>query len=118
MNLKIKEAIEEYENENYVEVLYILDDVGECGKPCLLIKISCLMNLKRYDESLVVLNSLIEKEPYNISLWFYKTKCHYFTNDDENALKALSEAERLIGENDFDDLITISQLFEWTGDYE
>lgn len=119
MNLKIEEALSEYEERNFENALAILEDADVSGvelKLVLVVKYDCLMKLNRYDESLHIINSLIEKEPYESAFWISKLKCHYFSNDEKNAKKALAELERLTDRSDVDDLVCLAQCCQLVDD--
>ena len=68
LNLEIEKAKNEYDEKNYEMALEILDgmeDEGEYQKLAALIRIASLMALKRYDESLNIIDSSIEEYPYS-----------------------------------------------------
>ena len=118
---KIEEAKKQYDEGNYESALDLLDNLSdelEHSKLALTLKFLCFMNLKRYDESLNVINSLIEIDPYNEFFWSCKVKCHYFNDGGEKALKALEELERITDNDDKEGLVTVAELFNLVRNYK
>ena len=121
LNLKIQEAKKEFDDKNYVVALEILNGEKfdeEYFKLVAFLKIGCLRSLKRHDEALDVINSAIEKYPYEDIFWTQKVQCHYFNDEKDKALKSLMEVERIVDVNDKNALVEVSELFSLVGDYE
>lgn len=121
MNSKIKEALEQYDEDNFEEVLEIIDGADAEGLELelgLVIKFDALTNLKRYDESLEIIDALIEKNPHSLTFWLSKARNHYFAGDGENAAVALREAEGLIDVKNVDHLVRIAQTSKLIRNYE
>ncbi len=115
LNLEIEKAKNEYDEKNYEKALEILDGVeveGEYRRLAFMIKIASLMALKRYDESLSVIDSNIEEFPYSDFLWSRKVECHYFNGDEENAAKSLEELERIVNKDDKESLVFLAEEFQ------
>lgn len=113
MNSKIEESIKEFDDGNYENALNLLEGIEVDGrelKLLMMIRYTCLMSLNRYDESLEIINSLIESDPYDVDFWISKAKCHYFAHNKKSAKKAVSEAERLIDESDIRQLVNMAQI--------
>ncbi len=118
MNSKIEQSITEFDEGNYENALNLLEDIeveGREFKLAMMLKYTCLMSLNRYDESLAIINSLIESDPYDVDFWISKAKCHYFSHNKKSAKKAVSEAERLIDESDIRQLVKIAQVSNLIG---
>lgn len=117
---KIKQFKKEYENENYEKALDILNQVLADGNHDYLIiyKAQCLMKLKSYSEALIIINSLIEKRPYEDLLWLDKIVCHLCLNDDSEALNALGELERVVDRKNKLKLLCISKFYMQLGRYD
>lgn len=110
---KIKQAIEEYENKNYENALNILEDIEDENvnvKNVEMLKTFCLMNLRRYSDALVIINKMIEKDPYNFSMWVFKVNCHYFNDEKDIANKSLKELERIADRNDKKQLVEVAHI--------
>ncbi len=121
LNSQIEKAKKEYDEKNYENALEILDGIeveGEYQKLIVFIKIACLMALRRYDESLSIIDSNIEKFPYSDFLWSRKVECHYFNGDEEEAAKSLEELERIVNKDDKYCLVFLAEEFEMIGNHE
>lgn len=121
LNLKIEEAKKEFDDKNYVGALEILNGEefeDEYFKLVMFLKIGCLRGLNRFDEALMVINSAIEKCPFEDIFWAQKVQCHYFNGEKRNAVRALVELERIVDRNDERALVDVSELFSLVGDDE
>ena len=115
LNLEIEKAKNEFDDKNYEKALEILDGLeaeGEYHKLALMIRLASLMALKRYDDSLKVIDSNIEKFPYSDFLWSRKVECHYFNGDEQNAVKSLEELERIVNKDDKESLVFLAEECE------
>ncbi len=118
---KIEEAKKEFDDENYEKALEILDagNFGEeYSKLVLILKIGCLRGLKQFDEALAVINSAIEKFPYEDFFWARKVECHYFNDENDAAIKALDELERIMDRDDRDAILLVSNISHLIGENE
>ena len=121
LNLEIEKAKNEYDEKNYEMALEILDgieDEGEYQKLAALIRIASLMALKRYDESLNIIDSSIEEYPYSEFLWSRKVECQYFKGDEKGAAKSLEELERIVNKDDKHSLVFLAEEFELLNNHE
>lgn len=111
LNLQIEKAKNEFDEKNYENALEILDGIeveDDYQKLAVLIKIASLMALKRYDESLSIIDSKIDKFPYSEFLWSRKVECHYFNGDEEGAVKSLAKLERIVNKDDKHSLVFLA----------
>ena len=121
LNLEIEKAKNEYDKKNYEKALEILDgieDEREYQKLAVLIRIASLMALKRYDESLSIIDSSIEEYPYSEFLWSRKVECQYFNGDENDAAKSLEELERIVNKGDKHSLVFLAEEFELLNNHE
>ncbi len=121
LNLEIKKAKKEFDDKNYEKVLELLDGIEvekEYRKLVMMMRIVSLMVLKRYEDSLKAIELGIEEFPYDDFLWFRKVECHHFMRDEENALNALAEVERIVNKDDKQSLVLLAEQFEWVNDYD
>ena len=121
LNLEIEKAKNEYDEKNYEMALEILDgieDEGEYQKLAALIRIASLMALKRYDESLNIIDSSIEEYPYSEFLWSRKVECQYFKGDEKDAAKSLEELERIVNKDEKHALVFLAEEFELLDNHE
>ena len=121
LNLEIEKAKNEFDDKNYERALEILDSLeveGEYHKLAVMIRIASLMALKRYDDSLSVIDSNIEKFPYSDFLWSRRVECHYFNGDEENAVKSLEELERIVNKDEKHALVFLAEEFELLDNHE
>ena len=115
MNIEIEKAKNEFDAKHYEEALEILDGAEveeEYQKLAMILRIASLMALNRYDEAISVINSGIEKFPYDDFLWTRKVECHHFNDDDEDAEKAMDELERIVNKDDKSDPVFLAEKFE------
>lgn len=121
LNEQIEKAKEEFKNGNYEESIKCIDGVDSSDdyyEIAQFIKSSCLLKLKQYKESLLILNDLISKTPYEVLLWIDKLYCHIFLKEDEKAARALDEIDRLADKTDKSLLVQIARLSYLVGDYD
>ena len=121
LNLEIENAKQEFDKKNYEGALEILEgaEVDEdYRKLAIILKIASLMGLKRYDECISVIDSYIEEFPHDDFLWSRKVECHYFMGDEENAVKSLSELERITNKDDKYSLVFLAEEFILLNNYE
>ena len=115
LNLEIEKAKKEFDDNNYEKALEILDNAEveeEYQKLAMIIRIASLMALNRYGEAVDVINSGIEKFPYDDFLWARKVECHYFNGDKKKAIKSLGELERIVNKDDKQHLVLLAEKFE------
>ena len=118
---EIMEAKKEFENKNYEKVLEILDGIegdAENIKFAIILRVASLRFLQRHDEALNVIDSAIEKYPYEEFLWSSKVEIHYFNNQKDKAIESLGQFERIIDKKDKRALVEIAGKFDLVGDYE
>lgn len=121
LNLEIEKAKQEFDEKNYEKALEILDGAEadeDYLKLAILLKIASLMGLKRYDECISVIDSCIEEFPHDDFLWSRKVECHYFMDDEENAVKSLGELERIANKDDKYSLVFLAEEFILLNNYE
>lgn len=113
LNLKIKEVEKEIDEKNFEKALGLLDEIAENDEDyelSLLFRVSCLINLKRYEECLLVIDVLLRNNPHEELLWADKVVCHYFSDEKDMALKSLGKLEGIVNRNDAYSLYIVSQL--------
>lgn len=121
VNTNFKNGRNEFKQKNYKKALSYFNEIDNDDgdyEYSLVYKIGCLIELKRYDEALEIINPLIEKNPYDELLWLDKVACHVFLNEDEKAFGALHELERIIDAEDKLKLVFIAKFYNMLGDYE
>lgn len=82
MNSKITKGRTEFNDENYEEALKYFDEVREDDEDymyVLMFKITCLMELERYDKALFLIESLLAEDPEDEFLLYEKSdvKLHW-----------------------------------------
>ena len=120
MNSKIKKGRVEFNDENYEGALKYFDEVGEDEDGymyVLIFKITCLMELKRYDEALFLIESLLGEDPEDELLLYEKIRCHIALDEDNEAFNALKTFERIISRDNKRMLLAVSQFYRLLGDY-
>lgn len=120
MKNKFEEGKLEFENNNYEKALECFEQVlrNEENDLVEIYKFECLLKLKRYVEALKVIDSLISNCPYSETLWKCKARCHIFLKDNQKALKALGEVERLCDEENKEGLVDIAQIYNLLDEHE
>jgi tetratricopeptide (TPR) repeat protein len=116
----IEQGISEFKEKNYETSLSCFEKVNEDDEGfdiAQVYRFSCLIELNRHDEALRIVNGLIEKDPYEKLLWHEKVRCHIFLNEDEKALGALKELERIVELNDKEYLVEIARLYYLLDNY-
>ncbi|MBQ9159859.1 MAG: hypothetical protein IJ122_00875 [Methanobrevibacter sp.] len=119
MNLKIKEVEKEIDEKNFEKALGILDEIkakDDGYELSLLFKVTCLFNLKRYGECLEIIGALLKNNPNEELLLADKVMCHYFLDDEKQALKSLRKLESVVNKNDAHSLCVVSQLCNLVND--
>lgn len=114
LNIDIKKGRSEFKQKNYKKALNYFEKIKEDDKDfeyATVFKISCLIELKQYGDALKLINPLIESNPYDELLWFDKVTCHIFLKEDEKALKALGEVERIVDNEDKSRLVYVAKFF-------
>lgn len=120
MNSKIKKGRVEFNDENYEGALKYFEGVGEDDEDymyVLIFKITCLMELKRYDEALFLIESLLGEDPEDELLLYEKIRCHIALDEDKEAFDALKTFERVISPDNKRMLLAVSQFYRLLGDY-
>lgn len=115
LNIEIEKAKKEFDDNNYEKALEILDGAEveeDYQKLAMIIRIASLMGLSSYDEAITVINSGIEKFPYDDFLWARKVECHYFNGDKNKAAKALEELDRIVNKDDKHRLVFLAEMYE------
>lgn len=121
MNAKIKKGRIEFNDENYESALKYFDEVGEDDEDymyVLIFKITCLMELKRYDKALFLIESLLKEDPEDELLLYEKTRCHIALGEDNEALKTLKIFEKIISHDNKRMLLAVSQFYRILGKYD
>lgn len=113
MNSKIEEGKLEFENRNYEKALRCFEQASkdEESEFVQIYKFDCLMELERYSDALKIINSLIGNYPYSEIFWKCKVRCHILLDENQDALKALSELERICDEGNKRSLVDIAELY-------
>ena len=84
MNSKIKKGRVKFNDENYEEALKYFNEVSEDDEDymyVLIFKITCLMELERYDKALFLIESLLREDPEDELLLYEKIRCHIALNE-------------------------------------
>lgn len=119
MKSEFEQGKSEFKKENYKKALAhfeLIKSDDDYYDVSLLYRITSLMHLKRYRESLSFLNQLIEEYPQEYLLWFDKARCHIFLKETDNAYVAVEHVERFIDSNDKNHLIYVSKLYNMLHD--
>ena len=119
MNMNIEKGKKEYDEKNYKRALDYFDKVScddENYAYLVIFKINALMELEEYEKCLKFLNSLIGDDPYEEVFWYEKIRCHIFLDQDENALNALHEFERLIDKDDKYFVLSVAKFYDLLDD--
>lgn len=119
MNSKIKKGRVEFNDENYEKALMYFDGVGEDDGDymyVLFFKITCLMELQRYDRALFLIDSVLKEDPNDELLHYEKIRCHIALKEDEEALNALKNFEKIISKEDKRMLLAVSMFYRILGD--
>lgn len=122
MNIEIEKAKKEYDDGNYQQALKHLNNVTSDDNDyeySLIFKASILFKMEDFKESLKLYDELIPRHPYEVLFWIEKTYCHYRLDENEKALTALNEVDRLLDKNDNKSLLlALSDLYFHLKDYE
>lgn len=121
MNSKIKKGRVEFNDENYEEALRYFNQVSEDDEDytyVLIFKITCLMELERYDKALFLIESLLREDPEDELLLYEKIRCHIALGENAEALVSLKVFEKLIASDDKRMLLCVSKFYKLLGDYE
>ena len=106
---------QEFNNGNYEKALGHFENVGEDDEfygYAQLFCANCLMELKRYDDALKIVNVLILQNPYNKLAWFNKVLCYIFSDDEQNALNIMDDVISVVDMGDKYDLVFLAKLYK------
>lgn len=121
MNSKIKKGRIEFNDENYEKALRYFDEVGEDDEDYMYVmffKITCLMELERYDNALFLIESSLEEDPNDEILLYEKIRCHIALNEKEEAVNALKDFEKNISHDNKRMLLAVSKFYRIFGDFD
>lgn len=121
MNSKIKKGRIEFNEENYEEALKYFDEVSDNDEDymyVLFFKITCLMELKRYDEALFLIESLLMEDPEDELLLHEKIRCHIALGEEKEAFSALNRFEKIISRDNKRMLLAVSKFYRVLRDYD
>lgn len=114
LNNHIENGKNEFDNGNYEKALdhfKLVNSNNEHYEYAQLFVANCLMELKRYDDSLDIVDKLISLNPYNKLAWFNRALCQIFLKDEEKALATIGEILRLIDLRSKYDLVFVAKLY-------
>ena len=115
VNNEIIKGKQEFKNGNYEKALGHFENVGEDNEfygYAQLFCANCLMELKRYDDALKIVNVLILQNPYNKLAWFNKVLCYIFSDDEKNALNIMDDVISVVDMGDKYDLVFLAKLYK------
>lgn len=121
MNSKIKKGRVKFNDANYEEALNYFNQVSEDDEDytyVIIFKITCLMELERYDKALFLIESLLREDPEDELLLYEKIRCHIALGGNDEALSTLKIFENLISVDDKRMLLCVSKFYKLLGDYE
>lgn len=121
MNSIIKKGRVEFNDENYEEALKYFDEVNDDDEDyayVLIFKITCLMELKRYDKALFLIESLLMENPEDELLVYEKIRCHIALDEKKEAFSALEKFEEIISPDNKRMLLAVSQFYRILRDYD
>ena len=121
MNSKIKKGRIEFNDENYENALKYFDEVDDGDEDymyVLFFKITCLMELERYDKALFLIEALLKEDPEDELLLYEKIRCHVALNETDEAFAALTRFENLIDSDNRRMLLVVSKFYRILGDSE
>ena len=121
LNNHIENGKNEFDNGNYEKALdhfKLVNSNNEHYEYAQLFVANCLMELKRYDDSLDIVDKLISLNPYNKLAWFNRALCQIFLKDEEKALATIGEIIRLIDLRSKYDLVFVAKLYKLLNIYD
>lgn len=121
MNYKIKKGRIKFDDENYEEALKYFNEVSEDDEDymyVLIFKITCLMELERYDKALFLIESLLKEDPGDELLLYEKIRCHIALCENNEALVTLKIFEKIISSDDKRMILCVSKFYKVLGDYD
>lgn len=121
MNSKIKKGRVEFNDENYEAALKYFDEVREDDEDymyVLMFKITCLMELERYDKALFLIESLLAEDPEDEFLLYEKIRGHIALGESKNALETLKTFEKLLTPDNKRLVLAISKFYRILGDLD
>lgn len=114
MDSKINKGRMEFNDENYETALKYFDEVSEDDEDymyVLIFKITCLMELERYDKALFIIESILREDPEDEILLYEKIRCHIALGEDNEALRTLNVFENVISSDDKQMLLAVSKFY-------
>ncbi len=120
MNSRIKKGRVEFNDENYEEALKYFDEVSEDDEDfmyVLIFKITCLMELERYDKALFLIESLLKEDSKDELLLYEKIRCHIALNEKIEALTTLKIFENVISSDDKRMVLCVAKFYKILGEY-
>lgn len=121
MNSKIIKGRLEFSEENYENALNYFNQVSEDDEDymyVLIFKITCLMELEKYDQALFLIESVLNEAPEDELLVYEKIRCHIALNEKDEAFAALKTFENLISGDDKRMILSVSKFYKQLDDYE
>lgn len=121
MNSKINKGRIEFNDENYEGALKYFDEVSEDDEDymyVIIFKISCLMELERYDKALFLIESLLKEDGEDELLLYEKIRCHIALNEKNEALETLEIFEKIISCDNKRMLLAVAKFYRILGDNE
>lgn len=121
LNNHIENGKNEFDNGNYEKALdhfKLVNSDNEHYEYAQLFVANCLMELKRYDDSLDVVDKLISLNPYNKLAWFNRALCQIFLKEEEKALSTIGEIICLIDLRSKYDLVFVAKLYKLLNIYD
>lgn len=115
LNDEIIKGKKEFKNGNYDEALVHFENIGEEDEYygyAQLFCANCLMELKRYDDALKIVNVLILRNPYNKLAWFNKVLCYIFSDNENQALGIMDDVISVVDMGDKYDLVFLAKLYK------
>ena len=121
MDSKINRGRIEFNNENYEKALNYFDAVDEDDEDydyVLIFKITCLMELERYDKALFLIESLLKEEPADELLLYEKIRCHIALSEKFEALETLKKFEGIIAKDNKQMILDVARFYKILGEFK
>lgn len=121
MDSKINRGRIEFNNENYEKALNYFDAVDEGDEDydyVLIFKITCLMELERYDKALFIIESLLKEEPADELLLYEKIRCHIALSEKVEAMETLKNFERIIAKDNKQMILDVARFYKVLGEFK
>lgn len=121
MNSKINKGRIQFNDENYEEALNYFNAVDESDEDydyVLIFKITCLMELERFDKALFLIDSLLDEDPTDELMMYEKIRCHVALDEKSEALNALKKFERIFPKDNKRMILDVAIFYKTLGEFK